>query len=79
MSIAWFYAFLDPDTGEWGAADAVPAMRRHHYWRIEDEHLDELGKIGRDVWDKLPDDNRTWLKRSGAINLRDIVAIDELW
>src|ERR1700676_5494541 len=78
MSIAWFYAFLDPDTGEWDAADAVPAMRRHHYWRIEDKHLDELEKIGRDAWDKLPDDNRTWLKRSGAINLRDIAAIDEL-
>jgi len=44
MSIAWFYAFLDPDTGEWDAADAVPAMRRPHYWRIEDEHLDELEK-----------------------------------
>jgi hypothetical protein len=78
MGISWFYAFLDHDTGEWDAADAVPAMRRRHYWRIEDERLDKLEQIARDVWDKLPDANRTWFKVSGAINVRDIVAIDEL-
>jgi hypothetical protein len=78
MNISWFYAFLDPDTGEWDAADAVPAMPRHHHWRIEDERLDELEQIARDVWNKLPDENRTWLKSFGAINVRDIVAVDEL-
>jgi hypothetical protein len=66
MNISWFYAFLDPDTGEWDAADAVPAMPRHHHWRIEDERLDELEQIARDVWNKLPDENRTWLKSFGA-------------
>jgi hypothetical protein len=78
MNISWFYAFLDPDTGEWDAADAVPAMPRHHHWRIEDQRLDELEQIARDVWDNLPDENRTWLKSFGAINVRDIVAVDEL-
>jgi hypothetical protein len=39
MGISWFYAFVDPDTGEWDAADAVPAMRRHHHWRVEDKRL----------------------------------------
>ena len=78
MSIVWFCAFLDPDTGEWDAADAAPVMRRRHYWRIEDKRLDELERIAREVWDKLPEENRAWLKVSGAINLRDIVAIDEL-
>lgn len=78
MSIAWFYAFLDPDTGEWDAADAVPALRRRHYWRVEDKHVDGLDQMARDAWDKLPDENRSWLKTSGVINVRDIAAIDEL-
>jgi len=78
MGISWFFAFVDPDTGEWDAADAVPAMRRHHHWRVEDKRLDELEQMARGVWDELPDNNRAWLKIFGAINLRDIVAIDEM-
>jgi hypothetical protein len=78
MIISRFYAYLDPDTGEWDAADSVPAMRRHHYWRIEDGLLDELDQIARETWDKLPEENRAWLKYSGAISLRDVVAVDDL-
>jgi hypothetical protein len=78
MGISWFFAFLDPDTGEWDAADAVPAMRRHHHWRVEDERLDKLEQMAREVWDQLPESNRAWLKIFGAIRLRDIVAIDEV-
>lgn len=78
MGISWFFAFLDPDTGEWDAADAVPAMRRHHHWRVEDKRLDQLDQMAREVWDELAENNRAWLKIFGAINLRDIVAIDEI-
>ncbi|WP_342733192.1 hypothetical protein [Bradyrhizobium sp. B117] len=78
MDISWFFAFLDPDTGEWDAADAVPAMRRHHHWRVEDARLDKLEQMARAVWDELPERNRAWLKIFGAIRLRDIVAIDEV-
>ncbi|MEY9124822.1 restriction endonuclease [Bradyrhizobium yuanmingense] len=78
MSISWSYAFLDPDTGEWDAADGVPAMRRHHHWRVEDTQLDELDYVARATWDALPEENRAWLKFSGGIRLRDIVAIDDL-
>jgi hypothetical protein len=78
MGISRFFAFLDPDTGEWDAADAVPAMRRHHHWRVEDERLDKLEQMAREVWDQLPESNRAWLKMFGAIRLRDIVAIDEV-
>jgi hypothetical protein len=78
MGISWFFAFLDPDTGEWDAADVVPAMRRHHHWRVEDERLDKLEQMARAVWDQLPESNRAWLKIFGVIRLRDIVAIDEV-
>jgi hypothetical protein len=80
LSISWFYAYVDPATGEWDAADAVPAMRRagRHYWAGKDERLDKLEQVARDTWDKLPEENRAWLKWSGAVSLRDIVAIDEL-
>jgi hypothetical protein len=78
MSIVWFCALLDTDRGEWDAADAAPVMRCRHYWRIEGKRLDELERIAREVWDKSPEENRVWLKVSGVINLRDIVAIDEL-
>jgi hypothetical protein len=45
---------------------------------VEDKRLDELDQIARDAWNKLPDEHRSWLKDWGAINIRDIVAIDEL-
>jgi hypothetical protein len=45
---------------------------------LEDERLDAPDQIARDAWNKLHDENRTWLKSFGVINVRDIVAVDEL-
>lgn len=78
VSIRWYYAYIDPATGEWDAADAVSAMERHHPWRVEDPEKRELNEAARETWNSLPEHNRGWLKISGYIPLRSIIAIDEM-
>lgn len=65
-------------TGEWDAADAVTAVPGYHPWRVEDAVRDELEAAARTLWDALPEQNRGWLKISGFIPFRTVVAIDEL-
>jgi len=78
VSIRWHYAYVDTVTGEWDAADAVTAMPGYHPWRVEDAERDELEAAARSLWDALPEQNRGWLKISGFIPFRAVVAIDEL-
>lgn len=77
LSIAWYYAYIDPETGAWDAADTVNASHSRHRWRIKDEKREELEAKARLAWDLLPEENRGWLKVSGIVPLKDIVAIDE--
>jgi hypothetical protein len=62
----------------WGRPLVWGSNRHAHPRDLEDQRLDELEQIARDVWDNLPDENRTWLKSYGAINVGVIVAVDEL-
>lgn len=78
VSIRWHYAYVDAATGEWDAADAVTAMPGYHPWRVEDAERDELEAAARSLWDALPEQNKGWLKISGFIPFRTVVAIDEL-
>lgn len=77
MSVGWFYAYLDPKSGEWDAARMVGAMRRHHLWAIKDPKIEELRDEARQTWEELPDENKAWLKVSGVIALENILAVDE--
>lgn len=78
VSIKWHYAYLDRVTGQWDAANAVTAMERYHPWRLEDPKKDALDDSARKAWDALPEQNRGWLKISGCVPLRNIIAIDEM-
>lgn len=78
VSVRWHYAFIDPATGEWDAANAVSSMLRDHPWRVEDPKHSALDQAAGDAWHALPDTNRGWLKISGFIPLRSIVAVDEV-
>ena len=73
-----YYAYFDPTTKEWDAADQVDSMRLHHPWQVRNEKDEELESIARDSWDKFPDGRRGWLKLSAFIPLRNLVAIDEM-
>lgn len=79
LSVRWHYAYIDLSTGEWDAADAVPAMVRHHRWSPEeDEAKIELGFEASQAWSSFDDKNRGWLKISGFIPIRNIIAVDEI-
>jgi hypothetical protein len=78
VSVRWHYAYIDPATGEWDAADAVSSMERYHPWHVADPKKELLDGAARKTWDALPQQNRGWLKVSGFIPLRNIVAIDEI-
>jgi hypothetical protein len=79
VSTHWFHAYLDPATGEWDAADLVSSrLGREDPWWVEDEEKDKLDRAASAVWHDLPEANKAWLKVSGIIPLRNIVAIDDL-
>lgn len=78
VRVRWHYAFVDTATGEWDAADAVTAVPGYHPWRVDDAEKDELEAAARIVWDALPEKNKGWLKISGFIPFRSVVAVDEL-
>ena len=78
VSVKWHYAYINAETGEWDAADAVSSMERHHPWRVADAKKEELDDAACKAWDALPEQNRGWLKTSGFIPLRSIIAVDEM-
>lgn len=78
LSVAWYHAYIDPETGEWDAAEAVASKPEHHPWRITDEAVEALRTAAREAWLALPEPNRGWLKVSGAIPYRNILAVDDI-
>jgi hypothetical protein len=78
ISVYWFHAYLDPATGEWDAADAVAARHGQDPWKVKDPNRDKLDRAASDAWQALPDDNKAWLKVTGIIPFRNIVAIDDI-
>jgi len=78
VRVRWHYAYVDPRTGEWDAADAVGSMERHHPWRVEDPAKEDLNRAASSAWQGFTEDHRGWLKVSGFIPLRNIIAVDEM-
>ncbi|WP_146128182.1 hypothetical protein [Burkholderia gladioli] len=79
LNVRWNYAYIDTTTGEWDAADVFPAMAREHYWSPEEnEERRELIFESSQAWNNLPEKNRGWLKISGFIKIKDIMAVDEI-
>lgn len=79
MTVAWFFGYLNQKTGEWDAADAIRGMEEiNHPWYVRDEKKEEAGRRAREIWNKLPDENRAWLKVWGVLPLRNIIAIDDI-
>jgi hypothetical protein len=78
LSIGWSYAYFDHSNGEWDAADVVRSVRPDHPWTVDDEKRDVLDREAREFCEALPSEHRAWLNTSGAIPLRNILAIDEL-
>lgn len=78
FSIRWHHAFVDFQTGQWDAATATSFERRHHAWRVDDEEHDRLAAEASVIWDDLPQENKGWLQVTGVVDLKDVVAVDEL-
>lgn len=78
LSVAWYYAYIDRATGTWDAADNVAAMQPRSPWQVTGAERDELDRVGAQAWHALPETDRAWLKRSGFIPIRNIVAVDEV-
>jgi hypothetical protein len=78
VSVYWFHAYLDPATGEWDAADLIPARHMNDPWKVEDPEKEKLDRAASQIWHALPDDNKAWLKVTGIIPFANIVAIDDM-
>lgn len=78
FSIRWHHAFVDFETGQWDAASATSFGRRRHAWRVDDEEHDGLSAEASAIWEELPHENKGWLQVTGVVDLKDVVAVDEL-
>ncbi|MDG3821086.1 hypothetical protein L5B88_29235 [Pseudomonas aeruginosa] len=78
MSLGWHCAYIDIETGEWDAADVVKNHYSQNPWRIEDPKRQRLAEEASRIWHDFPDTHRGWLKVSGFIPYRNILAIDDL-
>jgi len=78
LSVAWYYAYLDRATGAWDAADKIAAMQPRNPWQLTGAERDELDREGSGVWHALGETEKAWLKLSGFVPIRNIVAVDEL-
>ena len=78
LSVAWYYAYIDRATGAWDAADKVSAMQPRNPWQLDGTERDQLDGQGSATWHTLPEMERAWLKVSGFVPIRNIVAVDEL-
>ena len=78
LLIRRYWAYVDRNTGAWDVMDAIPAGTGHYYWINEDEDLQQLRFRAVDVWGALPKENQTFLEISGAVDVSEILAVDEL-
>jgi hypothetical protein len=78
VSMHWFHAYLDPETGAWDAADAVEARHLNSQWNVADAEKEKLDAVASAAWQALPDENKAWVKVSGIIPFANIVAIDDM-
>jgi hypothetical protein len=78
VSVRWFHAYLDPETGAWDAADAVEARNLNSKWNVADPEKERLNEVAGAAWQALPDENKAWVKVTGIVPFANIVAIDDL-
>lgn len=78
VSVCWHYAFIDQATGEWDVADALRSMERQNPWTVSDPKKSELDEAASATWNAFEPQNRGWIKVSGYIPYKNIIAVDEL-
>jgi hypothetical protein len=78
VTICWFQAYLEAETGEWDAADALPVRHVNDPWKFEDEPTKKLHDAASDVWHAFPEENKAWLRVYGIVPFNEIIAIDDV-
>ncbi|MHC2575990.1 hypothetical protein ACVI1J_002296 [Bradyrhizobium diazoefficiens] len=78
VSVRWFHAYFEPETGAWDAGDAVEARHLNSRWNIPDPKKERLNEIAGATWQGLPDENKAWVMVTGIIPFANIIAIDDM-
>lgn len=76
VKIKWCPAYIDLESGQWDAANAVDEVPYHELWKA-DQPVEDLHRRASEIWHGLPDDKRGWLKVFGFVPYENILAIDD--